>query len=86
MSFGTTTWIADTIENSETKRLTLEELDQVFSVPVRDFSRYQVTEVLPYFIKRWIFFRREVRLRPFYPWELEREESLLESKPITSLT
>ena len=74
MSFSTTTWTADTIENSETKRLTLEELDQVFSVPVRDFSTYQVTEVLPSFIKRFLF-RRKDRLRPFYPWELENEES-----------
>jgi hypothetical protein len=51
---------------SETKQRTLEELDQVFSVPVRVFAKYQVTKSLPYFVKRWIFFQREARLEPLY--------------------
>ncbi|KAL4787189.1 hypothetical protein BJX76DRAFT_319108 [Aspergillus varians] len=38
----------------ETKQLTLEELDQVFSVPTRDFIRHESTVWLPYFIKRHI--------------------------------
>jgi len=55
----------------ETKQRTLEELDQVFSVPVSVFARYQVTKSLPYFVKRWIFFRRSARLEPLYKLELE---------------
>lgn len=35
----------------ETKQLTLEELDQVFSVPTKTFLHYQITEQVPYFFK-----------------------------------
>jgi hypothetical protein len=64
--------------NSETKRLTLEELDQVFSVPTHVFAKYQLTKVLPYFIKRWIFFRRNTHLEPLYKVEIEKVNSLHE--------
>ncbi|KAH8714141.1 MFS transporter [Ilyonectria robusta] len=39
----------------ETKQLTLEELDQVFSVPTKDFISYETKVWLPYFVKRHIF-------------------------------
>ncbi|KAJ5358928.1 uncharacterized protein N7496_011341 [Penicillium cataractarum] len=39
----------------ETKQLTLEELDQVFSVPTSKFISHELTVWLPYFIKRHIF-------------------------------
>ncbi|KAL4875852.1 hypothetical protein BJY04DRAFT_150573 [Aspergillus karnatakaensis] len=39
----------------ETKQLTLEELDQVFSVPTKEFIGYESKVWLPYFIKRHIF-------------------------------
>ncbi|KAL2803097.1 hypothetical protein BJX63DRAFT_86388 [Aspergillus granulosus] len=39
----------------ETKQLTLEELDQVFSVPTKEFVGYETKVWLPYFIKRHIF-------------------------------
>lgn len=35
----------------ETKQLTLEELDQVFSVPTKTYLHYQISEQVPYFIK-----------------------------------
>ncbi|CAI6234895.1 unnamed protein product [Periconia digitata] len=38
----------------ETKQLTLEELDQVFSVPTRQFLNYETKTWLPYFFKRHI--------------------------------
>jgi len=38
----------------ETKQLTLEELDQVFSVPTKTYLRYETTVWLPYFFKRHI--------------------------------
>jgi len=58
----------------ETKQRTLEELDQVFSVPVNVFAKYQMTKTLPYFIKRWIFFNRRATLEPLYHVDEEVEE------------
>jgi hypothetical protein len=55
-----------TTKNRETKQRTLEELDQIFNVPIPVFARYQLTKTLPYFIKRWIFFQRHARLEPLY--------------------
>ena len=39
----------------ETKQLTLEEIDQVFSVPTSQFLSYESRVRVPYFIKRHIF-------------------------------
>jgi sugar porter (SP) family MFS transporter len=50
----------------ETKQRTLEELDQVFSVPIPVFAKYQLTKTLPYFFKRWVFCRRTAVLEPLY--------------------
>ncbi|KAK7028776.1 facilitated glucose transporter [Favolaschia claudopus] len=44
----------------ETKELTLEEIDQVFSVPTSTYIKYESTVWLPWFIKRYIFFRKDV--------------------------
>jgi hypothetical protein len=38
----------------ETKQLTLEEIDQVFSVPTSTYLKYETGVWLPYFIKRHI--------------------------------
>ncbi|KAK7221399.1 hypothetical protein V2G26_009402 [Clonostachys chloroleuca] len=42
----------------ETKQKTLEELDYVFAVPDRTHARYQLRTVLPWWIRRWIFFKK----------------------------
>jgi sugar porter (SP) family MFS transporter len=42
----------------ETKQKTLEELDYVFSVSDRRHAQYQLTEVLPWWIKRYVFFQK----------------------------
>jgi hypothetical protein len=42
----------------ETKQLTLEEIDQVFSVPTRTYIGYQMKHNVPYWINRWIFFKK----------------------------
>ena len=42
----------------ETKQKTLEELDYVFGVPDRVHGKYQLTKVLPWWIKRWVLFRK----------------------------
>jgi len=56
----------------ETKQLTLEEIDQVFSVPTKSFLNYEVTVWLPYFIKRHIFRRNIVKPPPI----IERGEKV----------
>jgi sugar porter (SP) family MFS transporter len=53
----------------ETKQRTLEELDQIFSVPVSTFANYQLTKALPYWFKRYVFFRESARLPPLYHHE-----------------
>jgi hypothetical protein len=62
---------------SETKQRTLEELDQVFSVPTSVFAKYQVTKVLPYFFKRWVFFQRDAHLEPLYKVEIEKKKEII---------
>lgn len=47
----------------ETKQLTLEELDQVFSVPTKDFIGHELKVWLPYFIKRHIL-RKQIPKPP----------------------
>jgi len=42
----------------ETKQLTLEELDQVFSVPTKQFIHYELTVWLPWFIRRYVLFQK----------------------------
>ncbi|CZR64566.1 related to myo-inositol transport protein ITR1 [Phialocephala subalpina] len=53
----------------ETKQRTLEELDYIFAVPTRTHMRYQITKALPYFINRWIFFRKDAVLEPLYHFD-----------------
>lgn len=53
----------------ETMQRTLEELDYVFAVPVRRFASYQCFTVLPWFIKRWVFFQRNAVCPPLYTFE-----------------
>ena len=42
----------------ETKQRTLEELDYVFAVPTHRHVQYQCTEVLPWYLKRWVMFQK----------------------------
>ncbi|KAL4415800.1 hypothetical protein CABS03_03007 [Colletotrichum abscissum] len=58
----------------ETKQRTLEELDYVFAVPTRVFMRYQLTEALPYWFRRWVLFRRDAALEPLYKFDLTHED------------
>jgi len=53
----------------ETKQRTLEELDYVFAVPTSKHVNYQVTKFLPYFVKRWILFRKDAKLEPLYDFK-----------------
>lgn len=42
----------------ETKQRSLEELDYVFGVPTRTHAKFQLTQVLPWWIRRYIFRRK----------------------------
>jgi hypothetical protein len=48
----------------ETRLKSLDELDDVFSIPTRTFIRYQVGEYLPWLTKRYILRQKDADLRP----------------------
>ncbi|KAG6880513.1 hypothetical protein C0993_006103 [Termitomyces sp. T159_Od127] len=52
----------------ETKQRTLEELDYVFAVPTSRHISYQAKTFLPYWIRRYIFFRK-TELVPLYNFD-----------------
>lgn len=62
----------------ETKQLTLEEIDQVFSVPTKSFISYELTTWLPYFIKRHIF-RQKIAKPPAIIEKEAKVDSILEA-------
>ena len=53
----------------ETKQRTLEELDYVFAVPTRRHARYQLTQALPYWFKRYVLFRKNTPVPHLYHFE-----------------
>lgn len=54
---------------AETKQRTLEELDYVFAVPMRKHVSYQLTEFIPYWIRRHVFWNKNVELKPLYNFD-----------------
>ena len=52
----------------ETKALSLEELDQVFSVPTRKHASYQI-KALPHNVRKYIFRQKVDPLPPLYQHE-----------------
>lgn len=61
----------------ETKGLTLEELDAVFSVSNREHVKYQ-TRMIPYYIQRYLFGKKDLEKEPLYPHEkMSLEERML---------
>lgn len=52
----------------ETKALSLEELDQVFSVPTRTHAAYQLRQV-PYWLRKNILRQNVGPQEVLYPWE-----------------
>ena len=48
----------------ETRLKTLDDLDEVFSIPTRTFIKYQTTEYLPWFVKRYVLRQKNADLRP----------------------
>jgi hypothetical protein len=52
----------------ETKQLTLEEIDQVFSVPTKEFLAYETKTWLPYFIRRHVLRKNIEKPPPLIEW------------------
>ena len=48
----------------ETRLKTLDELDEVFSVPTRTFIKYQTMEYLPWTMRRYVMGQKEAELKP----------------------
>lgn len=57
----------------ETRLKTLDELDDVFSTPTRTFIKFQVTEYLPWVMRRYVMRQKETDLRPLAAGEEYRE-------------
>lgn len=62
----------------ETKQLTLEELDQVFSVPTKTFIGYELKVWLPYFIKRHVL-RKKIPKPPQIIEKGDRVDEVLQA-------
>ncbi len=41
----------------------------MFNVPTKTFIAHTFHEAIPYWIKRWVFWRRDVTLRPLIQWD-----------------
>ncbi|KAJ5552558.1 Major facilitator superfamily domain general substrate transporter [Penicillium frequentans] len=59
----------------ETMQRSLEELDYVFGVPTRTHAKYQLTVVLPWWVKRYIFMRKNDECPPIYRHRAYRNET-----------
>lgn len=57
----------------ETKQRTLEELDYVFGVPTRTHMGYQVSQVLPYWIKTTILRRKDLTPPQLYHFKRSKD-------------
>ncbi|GAB1739619.1 hypothetical protein NU219Hw_g4568t1 [Hortaea werneckii] len=55
----------------ETKKRTLEELDFVFGVPTTRHAAYQLKVWLPWWIQRYVFWRRRAFLEPLYEEDIK---------------
>lgn len=53
----------------ETKQKSLEELDYVFGITTRKHVKYQATEVLPWWVRRYILFQKGVECPELYKFE-----------------
>lgn len=51
----------------ETRQKTLDELDDVFSIPTRRFVRYQITEYAPWVVRYYVMGQKQAELQPLAP-------------------
>jgi hypothetical protein len=66
----------------ETKQRSLEQLDYIFAVPMRTHMKFQTTQMLPWFIRRWVLFRKGEPAPELYYFEDGTLED--DSKPDSS--
>ena len=59
----------------ETKQRSLEELDYVFAVPTRTHAHYQLTQVLPWWFKRYVLFKKGAPCPELYRFDTAGSES-----------
>ncbi|KAJ4356263.1 uncharacterized protein N0V89_004294 [Didymosphaeria variabile] len=71
-------WILVLLFMPETKGKTLEELDQVFSVPTSVHAAYGLRQI-PYFLKKYIF-RQDIQPEQLYETEEQTPHDLGETK------
>lgn len=57
----------------ETKLRSLEELDYVFGVSTRAFAWHKLTEVIPWFVRRYVFMRKDAYCRDLYQTDTVRD-------------
>lgn len=58
----------------ETRWVSLEDLEVIYGHPKADFVRYQLTEHLPWFIRKYVFFRRSAEKPPTYDEYIARDK------------
>jgi hypothetical protein len=61
----------------ETKQRSLEELDYVFAVPTRTHMKYQWGTVLPWWINRWIFMRKDRPEPVLYKFDTDEQGNIV---------
>jgi len=64
----------------ETKQRTLEELDYIFAVPVRTFAKYQTGTWAPWWVQRYVFFRKNAVLKPLYQFDQGVRKDIRDAK------
>ncbi|KAJ5099794.1 hypothetical protein N7532_006795 [Penicillium argentinense] len=70
----------------ETKQRSLEELDYVFGVPTRTHAKYQLTQVLPWWVKRYILGRKSLNSPSLYRYDGVAGTGLTEIQGILEVT
>ncbi|CAH0025397.1 unnamed protein product [Clonostachys rhizophaga] len=60
----------------ETRMFSLEELDEVYNQPKSKFAKYQLSEILPYFVKRYLFFQSSTKPPLRYDEWIAREQDI----------
>lgn len=75
-------WVPETMQRS------LEEMDAVFSVPVRKYAAYQLFTVAPWWIRKYLLFQRNAKKQPLYAFEkdyLTSKQDLAANQAIASI-
>ena len=64
----------------ETRWVNLETLDTVFEHPKREFAHYQLTKQVPYLVKKYLLFQKNVEKPDDYDQYLAAREEIKRQK------